>query len=117
MILAAVDDFLFRSKIRTVAKQAGIEVTFVQSMDETVAQARSLAPSLVILDLNSTRVDPIATLTTLKSDPQLAPLRTLGFVSHVQTEVIDAARAAGADVVMARSAFAAQLADILRAAG
>ena len=28
MILVAVDDFLFRSKIRTTGKQAGVELTF-----------------------------------------------------------------------------------------
>ena len=40
-------------------------------------------------------------------------MRTLGFVSHVQTDLIQAARAAGIDEVMARSAFATGLADIL----
>jgi hypothetical protein len=35
----------------------------------------------------------------------------------VDTSVINAARAAGADEVLARSAFAGQLADILTSAG
>ena len=35
------------------------------------------------------------------------------FVSHVDTAVIQAARAAGADQVMPRSAFAANLAAVL----
>jgi hypothetical protein len=37
----------------------------------------------------------------------------LGFVSHVDSDVIAAARAAGIDEVLARSAFAARLAEIL----
>jgi len=37
----------------------------------------------------------------------------VGFVSHVQTETIAAARAAGIDEVMARSAFVARLATLL----
>ena len=52
----------------------------------------------------------------MKRDPALASIRTLGFVSHVHTDLIDAARGAGIDEVMARSAFAGQLADILRGA-
>jgi CheY-like chemotaxis protein len=113
MILAAVDDFLFRSKIRATAKHAGVEVTFARTAPEILEQARALTPSLVILDLNSTTLEPIETLRSLKADPALASIQTLGFVSHVDTARIQAARAAGADNVMARSAFAGQLAEIL----
>ena len=34
MILVAVDDFLFRSKIRTTGKQAGVELTFPSTPDD-----------------------------------------------------------------------------------
>lgn len=113
MILAAVDDLLFSSKIRATAKQAGVELAFARTPDEILEQARALRPSLVIFDLNSAKADPLATIATLKRDPELSSIRTLGFVSHVHTELIAAARAAGTDDVMARSAFAAQLGDIL----
>jgi DNA-binding NarL/FixJ family response regulator len=116
MILAAVDDLLFSSKIRTTAKLAGVELTFARTPSEILEQARALRPSLVIFDLNSTKANPIETVTAMKRDADLAPIRTLGFVSHVHTGLIDAARAAGIDEVMARSAFAGRLADILLAA-
>ena len=116
MILVAVDDMLFSSKIRTTAKQAGVEITFARTPAEIVEQARALKPSLVIFDLNSAKADPIATVGELKADKELAAIPTLGFVSHVQTEVIEAARRAGIDNVMARSAFAGNLADILLSA-
>jgi CheY-like chemotaxis protein len=117
MILAAVDDLLFSSKIRATAKQAGVPVTFARTPAEILERARELKPSLVLFDLNSGKTDPIATIAALKADPELASLRTIGFVSHVHTAVISAARQAGADEVMARSAFAGQLADILLSAG
>jgi len=113
MILAAVDDFLFRSKIRATAKQAGVEVTFAKTSEEILELARSRAPSLVIFDLNSAALDPIRTIAAFKADPALSSVRTLGFVSHVDADRIHAARTAGADEVMARSAFAGNLADIL----
>jgi DNA-binding NarL/FixJ family response regulator len=116
MILAAVDDMLFRSKIRTVAKQAGVEVTFARTSDEVLAQTREQKPSLVIFDLNNPKGAPIETVTTMKGDPALAGIRTLAFVSHVQTALITEARHAGFDEVMARSAFAGNLAEILRGA-
>ena len=75
---------------------------------------RAEAPALVIFDLNNPRTDPMGTLAAMKSDGSLASIPTLGFVSHVDTATIEAARAAGIGTVVARSAFAMNLADILR---
>jgi DNA-binding NarL/FixJ family response regulator len=117
MILAAVDDLLFSSKIRTTAKLAGIELVFARTPDEILTQTRALRPSLIIFDLNSAKANPIETVTAIKADAELAAIRTLGFVSHVHTGLIEAARDAGIDDVMARSAFVTRLSDILVAAG
>jgi DNA-binding NarL/FixJ family response regulator len=114
-ILAAVDDFLFRSKIRATAKHVNAEIVFAQTPDEILAQARAVKPSLVIIDLNSAKADPVGTIGALKQDPQLAGIRTIGFASHVHADLIAAARRAGADEVMPRSAFAGNLAGILTA--
>jgi DNA-binding NarL/FixJ family response regulator len=113
MVLVAVDDLLFSSKIRTTAKQAGVEVAFARSPQEILEQARTINPTLAIFDLNSGKTDPVGTIAALKADPALASIRTLGFASHVHTDLITAARQAGADEVLARSAFAGNLAEIL----
>ena len=114
-ILAAVDDFLFRSKIRATAKHVDVEITFAQTPDEILTRAREMQPTLLIIDLNSPKADPIATIAALKADAATASVRTLGFASHVHTELIAAARKAGADDVLPRSAFAGRLAEILQA--
>ncbi len=112
-VLAAVDDLLFSSKIRATAKQVGVDVHFARTPDDILSQARALKPSLAIFDLNSGKTDPVATIAALKADPSIAAIRTIGFASHVHTALIAAARQAGADEVMPRSAFAGHLADIL----
>src|SRR5215207_6708970 len=116
MVLAAVDDLLFSSKIRATAKAAGVELTFARSPQEIIEQARTQRPSLVIFDLNSGKTDPVATIAALKADPALASIWTLAFASHVHTDLIASARKAGADQVLPRSAFAANLAELLVAA-
>jgi DNA-binding NarL/FixJ family response regulator len=116
MVLVAVDDLLFSSKIRATARQAGVDLTFARSPGEIVSQARAIKPALVIFDLNSGKTDPLDTIAALKADPELAGIRTLGFASHVHTELIAAARQAGADQVLPRSAFAGNLAEILLSA-
>ena len=51
----------------------------------------------------------------MHADPALASIPTIGYASHVQTDVINAARQAGVGEVLARSAFTQQLGDILDA--
>lgn len=110
-ILAAVDDFLFRSKIRAVAKHVNAQIAFAQTPDEILAQAETTKPALVIFDLNSQKSDAVATIAALKQ--RAGDVRVIAFASHVHVELIDAARKAGADQVLARSQFAGNLADIL----
>jgi CheY-like chemotaxis protein len=114
MILAAVDDLLFRSRIRTVGKQVGATLVFAKTTDEILAQAKAERPRLVVLDLNNQSADPVGTISALKTDPDLSSVPILGFASHVHVDLIRAARAAGADDVLPRSAFAANLGEILR---
>lgn len=113
MILVAVDDLLFSSKIRATAKQLGVEIAFARTPSDIVEQARERQPSLVIFDINCEKADPINTVAAMKADPELRAIPTTGFVSHVNTSLIMAARGAGMDEVMARSAFAANLPQIL----
>ena len=110
-ILAAVDDFLFRSKIRAVAKHVNADISFAQTPDDILAQAAAMRPALVIVDLNSQKSDPVATIAALKKSADA--VRVVAFASHVHVDLIDAARKAGADQVLARSQFAGNLADIL----
>jgi PleD family two-component response regulator len=113
VILAIVDDLMFTSKIRATAGQLGVAVTFARSREAALTEMRQQTPSLVILDLNSARTDPLGTVLEMKGDDALAAIPTVGYVSHVRTDVIDAARQAGVDEVMARSAFTMQLPEIL----
>jgi DNA-binding NarL/FixJ family response regulator len=116
MVIAAVDDLLFSSKIRTVAKHLGVDVVFARSPDAILREVRERRPALLLVDLNGERMAPIDTIGTITSDPELGATRVVAFASHVQTATIHAARAAGAHDVMARSAFASSLPEILTGA-
>ena len=116
MIVCAIDDLIFSIKISTAAKSLKADVYFERSGDKLLETIREKRPALVIFDLNSARLRPLDTIMALKGDPELSATKTLGYVSHVDTATIDAARAAGIDQVMARSTFVAQLGDILTGA-
>lgn len=113
MILCAVDDLLFSVKISTAAKALGAEVCFERTADNVVPSVRDRLPALVIFDLNSTKLRPMEAIAALKADEALSGIRTLGYVSHVDTDTVAAARQAGIDEVLARSAFVERLGKIL----
>jgi CheY-like chemotaxis protein len=113
VILAILDDLMFTSKIKTAAAQLRLPVAFARSRAAALTDMRSQRPALVILDLNNPRTDPLGTVADMKADPALAAIPTVGFVSHVQTDVIEAARRAGVTEVVARSAFTQRLSEIL----
>ena len=116
MIVCAMEDLMFSVKISTAAKQLKVDVYFERAADRVVETVRGKQPSLVIFDLNSARMRPLDAIAALKADPVLKTVRTLGYVSHADTETIAAARAAGIDEVLARSAFTAQIGEILTSA-
>ena len=113
MVLCCVDDLMFSSKIVAAARGTGTALQFVRRPDEVLARVRELQPSLVILDLDAGRLRPVETIAAIKADPALAGIPTLAYVSHVRTDLITAARAAGADEVLARSAFTGRLGELL----
>jgi len=113
MVLAIVDDLMFSSKIRGAAAQLGLQVVFARSAEAALAEMKKSRPKLVILDLDSPRTDPIAILGAMTRDESLTGVPTVGFVSHVRSDLIQAAHDAGAGEVLPRSAFTMRLPAIL----
>ena len=116
MILCAIDDLMFSVKVKTTAKALQADVYFERTPGQVLASIREKQPSLVSFDLNSARLEPMAVLAAMQADESLRPIRTIGYVSHVDAATIAAARAAGAGQVLARSAFVERLGEILTSA-
>ena len=108
-ILGAVEDLLFKSKISETASQFGIEAAFPRNPRKVLEALRESPPDLLVLDLNSARFEPLVLLQRVKSDEATQDVSTVGFLSHVQKDLAVAAREAGCDRVVARSAFTKDL--------
>ena len=118
MVVAAVDDLLFASRIRTAARQLDVRAgvrALARGHQPTPCATHS--PRLLIVDLNGDRMAPIDTIRALRADATMAArCPIVAYVAHVDTALIAAAQAAGADHVMPRSQFVAQLARMLEEA-
>lgn len=112
-VIAVVDDMFFAAKINSAAVVARRQITRVKSREHLEQEISDYIPSLVIIDLNSNRLDSLQTIEFFKSRPDLSSIPMVGFVSHVQTELIRLAHAAGCDYVLPRSAFSQLLPEII----
>jgi CheY-like chemotaxis protein len=112
-ILAVVDDIFFLAKIQQTARQLGVTVEPI-SPDALAASLAENGARGILLDLNHRSGKAIAALEGLKDVPATRSIPVVAFLSHVQTDLAQAARAAGCDRVMARSAFSQQLPMLLQ---
>ncbi len=112
-VIVVVDDMFFAAKINSAAGVARRQIERVKSREHLEQQISDYIPSLVIIDLNSNRLDPLQTIEFFKSRPDLNSIPIVGFVSHVQTELIRLAQSTGCDYVLPRSAFSRLLPEII----
>ena len=110
--VALVDDLFFQMKVAETAKQLGVEFK-VATTGEALLGMLDPPTKLVIIDLNA-RSSPVATIERLRATQK--ELRVVVFLSHVQTELVAMARAAGCTDILPRSLFTRNLAAILETA-
>lgn len=109
-VVALLDDIFFQAKVAEAAKHLGVELKMCTSSDAFAAEISSGQPKLIIVDLNA-RSNPLDAIATGRANAPDVPL--IAFLSHVQTDLAEKARAAGCAEVMPRSKFTRDLATIL----
>ncbi len=110
-IVAVVRDLIFRSKIEEVAKQLGQPVTFCVPK-ELLRLAAANSPDLIIVDLEDQSGELLNTISTMaRKDTKRF---TVGYLSHVRTDLREAALKAGVDLALPRSVFVRELPHLLK---
>jgi PleD family two-component response regulator len=113
-VLALLDNLFFAAKIIETARQSGLAVISIRTVEKAYQQVNIHCPSLIIVDLDATNCQPLSLITLLKEDEKLDMIPTVGFVAHINTAVQTEARAAGVQRVLARSVFSRDLPLILK---
>ena len=112
-VLVVVSDLLFRSKIDEVARQLGLELRAARSLEQLERHLARGEPAITLVDLEAETLDTSAAIRRIRDAPWGAAARIVGFAGHTNVSAIQAGRAAGAGVVLARSAFTQQLPALL----
>lgn len=112
-VVALVDDLFFQAKLQETARQAGVALQCVRSAEALLEHARQAPAVLYIVDLNACG-NPLSAIAQLRAVDRNAKL--VAFLSHIQIELAEQARAAGCHEVLPRSKFTRELANILQRA-
>ena len=111
-VVAVVTDLFFMTKISSTAGALGVPVEVVRTLDELSERLTDRRGALVLIDLEA---DGVVAAEAIRLCKQAAHRRRIvAFGPHVRTDLITAAREAGADEVLARSAFVARLPALLK---
>ena len=111
-MVAVVSDLIFSTKISGTARAVGINATIVPTANPLEAALDAGDVALVIVDMSLPGDQAIAALRCSASHASRPT--TVAFYSHVKSNLREAAEQAGADFIMARSEFSAQLPQLLR---
>jgi CheY-like chemotaxis protein len=108
-VVALVDDLFFQAKLVETAKQLGVELRTCATPEAFATEIAKNPPRLAVVDLNA-RGNPLEAIERMQTNTRKIPL--IGFLSHVQVDLAERARAAGCQEVMPRSKFTRDLATI-----
>lgn len=104
-IVAIIDDLFFLVQVQDMAKRAGVPLRSANTVEGALSQPATLA----IVDLNA-RQSPVQPIIAAL---QTAGIPTVAFVAHVQADLKQQALDAGVDRVIARSAFARVMPELI----
>ncbi len=110
MILVAVRDLVFRSKIHAAAERLGVAVRFAPRGATVDEALREPDVGTLLADLTEAGV-----LDGVRAAKRARPVRVVGFLGHLQEGLMREAEAAGVDEVLTRGELARRLDEILRA--
>lgn len=132
LLIAFVSDLMFTTRIAKVAEHLGYDVEWIESADELGAadpgdlrerpgeslrgregrlfeRLTRAQPALLLFDLNNAAIPWQQWIAALKSSAATRRIPVLCFGPHEDVATMTAARDAGADAVLARSRFTADM--------
>ncbi|HUK66875.1 MAG TPA: hypothetical protein VLV17_08625 [Anaeromyxobacteraceae bacterium] len=110
MLLVAVRDLLFASKIDAAAKRLGVEIIWAPRNVPLSAVALDRHPGTILADLGEAGM-----MGELRAIRASAPsTRVVGFLGHLRHDLMEEARAIGVAEVLTRGQLAASLDEVLQ---
>lgn len=115
MLCYLASDLIWASKIKSTADALGLPCRPVRNLDMLEARLTEGGVKALILDLEAPEMamEMLARVRAAEAPGGLERVRVLAFGPHVEVARLQQARDAGADEIMTRGAFDANLEEVL----
>ncbi len=111
-IVVFVPDLLMRQQLVGGLEAAGFSTKGAATAARLATALETTRPAAVLVELDGVGIDGVAVVADLKAGDRTADVPVIGFCAHTRTELIQAARDAGADRVVSRGELTHRLARI-----
>lgn len=108
-VLAAIHDLMFSSKVNAAAQ--GKPIAWLPRGTPVAEHVAKEKPDVLLIDLANPKLDALNAIAAIKRDTPGCTI--IGYVDHTREDLIESARAAGADSVMSKGEFARRLPEML----
>lgn len=113
---AIVDDnLMFVSRVELQLRLNGLKPKIFSLAVPTPEELAALAPALILVNLSTASAFDL--VRQIKAAPGLAGIPVVAYAGHKETALLDAGKAAGADVTAANSKVAGNLRAVLEQVG
>lgn len=113
MVLVAVTDIFFYTKVRDALKANGYRLERARSQSDIADKASATIPAAVILNMNDDILNAFHALETLKADHRFKDVPTLAFANHEEVDTWNRAKALGVTKIVSRNEFSARTKELI----
>ncbi len=112
MVVYCITDLIFATRVKSTADALGVNARPARTADRLQQFLEEEPVEAVIIDLEMEN-DPVEMIRIAKSEQFSRKCKVIAYAPHVQIDLMKQANEQGADIVMPRGAFTADLPSIL----
>jgi len=114
IILVAVSDVFFYTKLRDALKPQGYLLEKARTQNEVSEKAGALRPAAVILNINDETLDAFKALEALKGDDRSKTIPVLAFANHEEVDNWKRAQQLGVTKIVSRNEFSSRTLQLVQ---
>lgn len=114
MVLAVLQDPVFRGLIEIAARDESMSVTFLDDEPALQTFLQKEKPQVILFDVSIPTLDGPTFIESFKQDPATKTIPLVVFGSSIRADLIQDAKELGVILALPKSAFREQLKSILR---
>ncbi|HVZ81506.1 MAG TPA: hypothetical protein VHE12_12025 [bacterium] len=114
MIVALAGESLFKKTLEEAAASVSVDLLVLEEEEPFWAALQETTPDAVLVETGFSALDAGEIVQKMKTNPSTRRIPVVAFGDSLRADLLQDAKEAGADLVLARAAFRDQLSQLLR---